>query len=73
VYGQTWQSSLADRLGISRQQVHKWATGDAPVPIYACTRLFRDYFLHMKTVWDFASSLGIKLPRRPSPPDDLDV
>lgn len=71
VYGSNWQSALAEKVGVSRQQAHKWATGECKIPDYAARRLLSDYFAVMSPVWDFARSLGVKMPRRPPVPESL--
>ncbi len=71
VYGGTWKSALAEKLGVSRQQVHRWANGEAPIPEYAARRLLADHFALSSAVWDLGHSIGVKLPRRPPVPEML--
>lgn len=71
VYGSTWQSALAEKIGVSRQQVHKWATGEDKIPLHAARRLLSDHFALMSAVWELGHSIGVKLPRRPPAPASL--
>ena len=68
VYGRTWKANLGHRLGISRQQVHKWSTGEDQIPRRAVETLLKDYLGGMVNVWELARDTGIKMPRRPAMP-----